>query len=109
MVRLWGGGVYEPDCFYEACDGGLSRFHSLPDCFELTSYLVDLGLLVWQDFQFACGVYPAHPAFVATVRQEVVDNVTRMRHHPSLAIYCGNNEVRGASSFFAGICLTANY
>ncbi|KAL1661316.1 glycoside hydrolase family 2 protein [Schizophyllum commune] len=72
MVRLWGGGVYEPDCFYEACD--------------------DLGLLVWQDFQFACGVYPAHPAFVATVRQEVVDNVTRMRHHPSLAIYCGNNE-----------------
>ncbi|TRM62026.1 glycoside hydrolase family 2 protein [Schizophyllum amplum] len=72
MVRLWGGGVYEPDCFYDACD--------------------DLGLLVWQDFQFACGVYPAHPAFVATVRQEVVDNVTRMRHHPSLAIYCGNNE-----------------
>ncbi|KAL1746851.1 glycoside hydrolase family 2 protein [Schizophyllum fasciatum] len=72
MVRLWGGGVYEPDCFYDACD--------------------DLGLLVWQDFQFACGVYPAHPAFVATVRQEAVDNVTRMRHHPSLAIYCGNNE-----------------
>ena len=54
-------------------------------------------------------MYPAHPAFVATVRQEVVDNVTRMRHHPSLAIYCGNNEVRVASSFFAGICLTANY
>ncbi|KAH9919171.1 glycoside hydrolase [Epithele typhae] len=72
MVRLWGGGIYEPDVFYDICD--------------------ELGILVWQDFQFACGVYPAHDEFVASVRAEAVDNVTRLRHHPSIAIFCGNNE-----------------
>ncbi|PCH40558.1 glycoside hydrolase family 2 protein [Wolfiporia cocos MD-104 SS10] len=72
MVRLWGGGVYEPDVFYDTCD--------------------ELGLLVWQDFQFACGVYPAHHAFVASVRDEAADNVKRLRHHPSIALFCGNNE-----------------
>ncbi|KAJ7039370.1 glycoside hydrolase superfamily [Mycena alexandri] len=72
MVRLWGGGVYEPDVFYDTCD--------------------ELGILVWQDFQFACGVYPAHDAFVANVRKEAEDNVRRLRHHPSLALFCGNNE-----------------
>ncbi|KAF9052310.1 glycoside hydrolase [Hymenopellis radicata] len=72
MVRLWGGGIYEPDCFYDICD--------------------ELGLLVWQDFQFACGVYPAHDDFVASVRKEAEDNVKRLRHHPSIAIWCGNNE-----------------
>ncbi|KAJ7166082.1 glycoside hydrolase [Mycena filopes] len=72
MVRLWGGGVYEPDVFYDTCD--------------------ELGILVWQDFQFACGVYPAHDAFVASVRKEAEDNVRRLRHHPSLALFCGNNE-----------------
>ncbi|KAJ7733298.1 glycoside hydrolase superfamily [Mycena metata] len=72
MVRLWGGGVYEPDVFYDTCD--------------------ELGILVWQDFQFACGVYPAHEAFVASVRKEAEDNVRRLRHHPSLALFCGNNE-----------------
>ncbi|KAF4615614.1 hypothetical protein D9613_012895 [Agrocybe pediades] len=72
MVRLWGGGVYEPDGFYDACD--------------------ELGILVWQDFQFSCGVYPAHPSFVANVKREAIDNVRRMRHHPSIACWCGNNE-----------------
>ncbi|KAJ7740535.1 glycoside hydrolase superfamily [Mycena metata] len=72
MVRLWGGGVYEPDVFYDTCD--------------------ELGILVWQDFQFACGVYPAHDSFVASVRKEAEDNVRRLRHHPSLALFCGNNE-----------------
>lgn len=72
MVRLWGGGVYEPDVFYDICD--------------------ELGIFVWQDFQFACGVYPAHDSFVESVRAEAIDNITRMRRHPSLAIFCGNNE-----------------
>ncbi|THU77496.1 glycoside hydrolase [Dendrothele bispora CBS 962.96] len=72
MVRIWGGGVYEPEIFYETCD--------------------ELGLLVWQDFQFACGVYPAHDAFVKSVKKEAEDNVKRMRKHPSIAVWCGNNE-----------------
>ncbi|KAF8130046.1 glycoside hydrolase [Mycena galopus ATCC 62051] len=72
MVRLWGGGIYEPDVFYDICD--------------------ELGILVWQDFQFACGVYPAHDSFVASVRKEAEDNVKRLRHHPSIALFCGNNE-----------------
>ncbi|KZT69494.1 glycoside hydrolase family 2 protein [Daedalea quercina L-15889] len=72
MVRLWGGGVYEPDVFYDTCD--------------------ELGILVWQDFQFACGVYPAHNEFVENVRKEAEDNVKRLRHHPSIALMCGNNE-----------------
>ncbi|KAI5121343.1 hypothetical protein M0805_000651 [Coniferiporia weirii] len=72
MVRLWGGGVYEPNVFYDICD--------------------ELGLLVWQDFQFACGIYPAHDEFVASVRLEAEDNVRRLRHHPCMALFCGNNE-----------------
>ncbi|KAF7354610.1 hypothetical protein MSAN_01374300 [Mycena sanguinolenta] len=72
MVRIWGGGIYEPDVFYDICD--------------------ELGILVWQDFQFACGVYPAHDTFVASVRKEAEDNVKRLRHHPSIALFCGNNE-----------------
>ncbi|KAF5390641.1 hypothetical protein D9757_002653 [Collybiopsis confluens] len=72
MVRLWGGGIYEPDVFYDTCD--------------------ELGLLVWQDFQFACGVYPAHESFVTSVRKEAEQNVKRLRHHPAMALFCGNNE-----------------
>ncbi|RDB15256.1 Beta-mannosidase B [Hypsizygus marmoreus] len=72
MVRLWGGGVYEPDVFYDICD--------------------ELGILVWQDFQFACGVYPAHSGFLENVKKEAEDNVRRLSHHPSLALFCGNNE-----------------
>ncbi|GAA5992030.1 hypothetical protein JCM11641_003145 [Rhodosporidiobolus odoratus] len=73
MVRVWGGGVYEPDCFYEICD--------------------ELGLLVWQDFMFACGAYPAHAKdFRENVELEVEGVAKRVRHHPSLAIFAGNNE-----------------
>ncbi len=52
----------------------------------------ELGILVWQDFQFACGVYPAHEDFVANVKAEAEDNVKRLRHHPCMALFCGNNE-----------------
>ncbi|KAG8767471.1 hypothetical protein FRC12_006222 [Ceratobasidium sp. 428] len=72
MIRVWGGGVYEPDCFYDICD--------------------ELGILVWQDFQFACGQYPAHKEFLANVEAEAEANVRRLRDHPSMALWCGNNE-----------------
>lgn len=72
MLRVWGGGIYETDAFYDACDA--------------------LGVLVWQDFVFACGLYPAHPAFVASVEAEARAAITRLRHRPSLALWCGNNE-----------------
>ncbi|MEY8878338.1 MAG: glycoside hydrolase family 2 protein [Leptothrix sp. (in: b-proteobacteria)] len=72
MLRVWGGGIYETDDFYDACDA--------------------LGVLVWQDFVFACGLYPAHPAFVASVEAEARAAITRLRHRASLALWCGNNE-----------------
>ena len=72
MVRVWGGGVYEPDRFFDWCDRK--------------------GVLVWQDFMFACSVYPQDDDFADKVRAEVLDVVLRMRNHPSLAIWCGNNE-----------------
>ena len=72
MIRVWGGGIYEDDVFYDLCD--------------------ELGLLVWQDFLFACGIYPAHEAFVESVRTEAESAIRRLRHHPCLALWCGNNE-----------------
>jgi beta-mannosidase len=72
MVRVWGGGIYEEDIFYDLCD--------------------ELGLLVWQDFLFGCGVYPAHAAFQESVRAEAEANLRRLRHHPSIVLWCGNNE-----------------
>jgi beta-mannosidase len=89
MVRLWGGGLYEPDVFYDTCDGG-SYLHFADILIDI--YSLELGLLVWQDFQFACGVYPAHDSFVASVRKEAEQNVKRLRHHPAIALFCGNNE-----------------
>lgn len=73
IIRLWGGGIYEHDAFYNLCD--------------------ELGLLVWNDFMFACTLYPADDAFLESVHREVLDNVTRIRHHASLALWCGNNEL----------------
>jgi len=72
MLRVWGGGIYEHEAFYEACD--------------------ELGLLVWQDFMFACGIYPAPGWFRDSVRAEAEAQVRRLRHHPSLVLWCGNNE-----------------
>ncbi|MEL7145371.1 MAG: glycoside hydrolase family 2 protein, partial [Bacteroidota bacterium] len=72
MIRVWGGGIYENDEFYKLCD--------------------EMGLLVWQDFMFACSMFPGDEAFLNNVKQEAVDNVIRLRNHPSIALWCGNNE-----------------
>src|SRR6266568_9496545 len=64
MLRVWGGGIYESDDFYNACD--------------------EMGILVWQEFMFACSMYPANPEFLDNVRHEAIDNVTRLRNHPSI-------------------------
>ncbi|RLV86522.1 Beta-mannosidase B [Meyerozyma sp. JA9] len=72
MVRVWAGGIYETDFFYEECDR--------------------LGLLVWQDFMFACGQYPGYPQFLENVAAEAKDQLKRLRNHCSIALYAGNNE-----------------
>ncbi|TPX68962.1 hypothetical protein CcCBS67573_g07007 [Chytriomyces confervae] len=72
MVRVWGGGVYEPNVFYETCD--------------------ELGLLVWQDFMFACGAYPAHESFRESVQEEARQQVARLKKFASVCIFAGNNE-----------------
>lgn len=71
-VRVWGGGIYEDDAFYDACD--------------------QLGILVWQDFAFSCASYPESEETFEEVRAEAVDNVERLMNHPSLGLWCGNNE-----------------
>ena len=74
MLRVWGGGIYENDVFYDLCD--------------------EYGICVWQDFMFACSTYPTYDAdFLASIEQEAIDNVRRLRTHPSLALWCGNNEL----------------
>jgi beta-mannosidase len=72
LLRVWGGGIVEQRAFYELCD--------------------ELGLLVWHDFAFACGIYPQSPEFLAEVRREAEDVVKRLRSHTCLALWCGNNE-----------------
>lgn len=72
MIRVWGGGSYEQECFYEKCDA--------------------LGLLVWQDMMFACGVYPDWLEFTDNVRAELNHQIRRLRSHPSIALWCGDNE-----------------
>ncbi|NHJ21569.1 MAG: glycoside hydrolase family 2 protein [Candidatus Lokiarchaeota archaeon] len=73
MIRVWGGGIYETDLFYDLCDF--------------------LGLLVWQDFPYACAIYPYHEEFFKNIQLESKQNVIRLRNHPSLALWCGNNEI----------------
>lgn len=72
MIRIWGGGIYEDDVFYDICD--------------------ELGLMVWQDFMFACSMYPATEDWLANVKAEARDNIIRLRNHPSIVIWCGGNE-----------------
>ncbi len=72
MLRVWGGGFYENDIFYDLCD--------------------EKGLLVWQDFMFACSMYPGDKDYLKSVEDEAVQNVKRLRNHPSIALWCGNNE-----------------
>ncbi|MCW2779362.1 MAG: glycoside hydrolase, family 2 [Frankiales bacterium] len=82
-LRVWGGGVYEHDAFYEACD--------------------ELGVLVWQDFMFACDDYPSgDPGLTAEVHAEAVHQVRRLRNHPCLALWAGNNEVQGIHEIATG-------
>ena len=76
MIRVWGGGFYENKEFYDLCD--------------------EMGLLVWQDFMFACAMYPGDTEFLENVKQEAIDNVKRLRNHTSIALWCGNNEVLSA-------------
>jgi len=73
MLRVWGGGIYEEDIFYDLAD--------------------ENGILIWQDFMFANGMYPGDSSFLANVREEAVHQVRRLRGHPSLALWCGNNEM----------------
>ena len=74
MIRVWGGGIYEPDIFYDICD--------------------ELGILVWQDFMYSCALYPGDSIFMHNAEVEAREQVSRLRNHPCLAIWCGNNEVK---------------
>lgn len=73
MLRVWGGGVYENDYFYYLCD--------------------TLGIMVWQDFMFAGGMYPGDEGFMNNVREEIKYQIGRLKHHPCIVLWCGNNEI----------------
>jgi beta-mannosidase len=73
MLRVWGGGIYEDDAFYDLCD--------------------EYGIMIWQDFMFAGGMVPGDEHFFDNVREEVKYQIKRLRHHPSIVLWCGNNEV----------------
>ncbi|MFC3076060.1 beta-mannosidase [Shinella pollutisoli] len=80
MIRVWGGGFYEADWFYDLCD--------------------ELGLMVWQDFMFACNLYPSTVDFLDNVAAEVDYQVRRLSSHPSIVLWCGDNELVGALTWF---------
>nr|XP_060485597.1 beta-mannosidase-like isoform X2 [Panthera onca] len=75
-LRVWGGGIYEQDEFYRLCD--------------------ELGIMVWQDFMFACALYPTDQGFLDSVRTEVAHQIRRLKSHPSIIIWGGNNENEAA-------------
>ncbi|XP_078033750.1 beta-mannosidase [Augochlora pura] len=76
MLRVWGGGLYESELFYEIAD--------------------EYGIMIWQDFMFACGMYPTTTKFLDSVKEEVVQNVRRLKNHPSIVVWAGNNENEAA-------------
>jgi beta-mannosidase len=76
MLRIWGGGIYENKAFYDLCD--------------------EKGILVWQDFMYACAMYPGDEDFLLNAESEAVEQVIRLRNHPSIALWCGNNEINEA-------------
>lgn len=80
MIRVWGGGRYEPDWFYDLCD--------------------EMGIMIWQDFMFSCNLYPSTPDYLAEVDAEVRDAVRRINHHACIALWCGDNELIGALGWF---------
>ena len=80
MLRVWGGGQYEPDYFYELCD--------------------ELGIMIWQDLMFSCMSYPSNREFLDDVRTEITQQVRRLSHHACLAIWCGDNEVIGSLHWY---------
>ncbi len=80
MLRVWGGGHYEKDIFYELCDRK--------------------GILIWQDFMFSCSLYPAESSFLENVENEIKYQIMRLKDHPSIALWCGNNEDLGALTWF---------
>ena len=80
MIRVWGGGFYEADWFYDLCD--------------------ELGLMVWQDFMLACNLYPSTVDFLDNVAAEVDYQVRRLSSHPSIVLWCGDNELVGALTWF---------
>ncbi|MFX1282978.1 MAG: glycoside hydrolase family 2 protein [Promethearchaeota archaeon] len=81
MIRVWGGGQYESEIFYNLCD--------------------EKGILIWQDFMFSCSLYPSDPEFLTNVEKEVTHQVKRLKDHPCIAIWCGDNENVGALNWFA--------
>jgi beta-mannosidase len=83
MLRVWGGGIYEPEIFYDLCD--------------------EQGILVWQDLMFACSAYPVYEdQWLNTTIKEIREQVARLRHHPSIALWCGNNEIEQINDELVG-------
>ncbi len=80
MIRLWGGGQFEKDCFYDICD--------------------ELGLMIWHDQMFSCAVYPGDDAFLDNVKQELMHQIKRLRDHAAIAMWCGDNECVGALNWY---------
>jgi beta-mannosidase len=80
MIRVWGGGQYEPDFFYEICD--------------------ELGILLWHDFMFSCMPYPSDKPFLDSVKAEITQQVRRLQHHACVALWCGDNEVIGSLNWY---------
>lgn len=92
MLRIWGGGLWESDRFYEACD--------------------ELGILLWHDCMFACMHYPSDAAFLGQIGSEIRTQIARLRHHPAIALWCGDNEILGlcaGGDLKADPVLAANY